>query len=183
MLVDDRLATEKADILTVLRQPFFSGQQRQEVVMKLTGPNHPNWHGGRTITQHGYILIRVGKDHPLSDIRGYAYEHRVIAEKMLGRKLRSSEIVHHINDDRQDNRPENLQVCTGIAGHKVKHRTKKGLRLPGEPNPIISCKCGCGKTFRKYDNSNRPRQWAIGGHWRRWAGKPYEARRKLNATT
>lgn len=47
-----------------------------------TGSNfvgkHPhNWKGGRTVTQHGYVLIYVSKNHPLADCRGYAYEHRL----------------------------------------------------------------------------------------------------------
>lgn len=37
-------------------------------------------------------------------------EHRTVVEAALGRPLRKSEYVHHINGIRHDNRLENLQV-------------------------------------------------------------------------
>lgn len=39
-------------------------------------------------------------------------EHRFIMEKHLGRKLKRSESIHHINSKKYDNRLENLMVVT-----------------------------------------------------------------------
>lgn len=48
-------------------------------------------------------------------------EHRHVMEQHLGRKLRKDELVHHINEDRADNRLENLQVVSRSEHTKI-HR-------------------------------------------------------------
>jgi hypothetical protein len=131
---------------------------------RLPGPDNPNWKGGRVVASNGYVLIRVGKDHPLADVRGYAYEHRIVAAQMMGRNLDAGEIIHHKNGVKTDNRPENLEVVMGNAEHRVHHRLPGSRRrLPGESNPTVLCGCGCGETFDRFDDTGRPREF-VSGH-------------------
>ncbi len=124
-----------------------------------SGERNPNWRGGRSITGHGYVLIRVGKDHHLADVRGYAYEHRLVAEQKLGRRLLPGEEPHHVDENKQNNHPDNLEILTE-AEHRARHRKgDKGLRNPGEPNPEVACECGCGSNFLRFDKSGRPRRF------------------------
>ena len=124
------------------------------------------WKGGRSLTPHGYILLRM-PEHPRANSNGYVYEHIVVAENKLGRALAPGEIIHHLDGNSQNNDSENIFVTKSIADHKVYHRlAQSGLRLPGEDNPIVYCACGCGGSFVKYDKDGRPRKYLI-GHWRK----------------
>ena len=129
-----------------------------------TRAGNPNWRGGRVIASNGYVLIKVGFDHHLADVRGYAYEHRLVAEQKLGRRLEPGELVHHKDENKQNNHPDNLEVVASNAEHFVHHRKAgSNKQLPGEPNPEIECACGCGTRFPKYDESRRPRLY-VSGH-------------------
>lgn len=66
-----------------------------------------------------------------------ALYHRHIMEKHLGRKLKRDEYVHHINEDKQDNRLENLQVMSPDEHNK--HHLQK--------YPLTKICVICGEEF------------------------------------
>lgn len=131
--------------------------------MSMRGSNNPNWRGGRSVASNGYVFVRVGQAHHLADVRGYAYEHRVVAEQKIGRAIAPGEHVHHIDGNKTNNDPANLEVLT-VAEHRLEHRTSgKPRRMPGEQNSVAPCACGCGAEFSKYDAYGRLRRF-IPGH-------------------
>lgn len=91
------------------------------------GARSMNWKGGRR-KQNGYVLL-YRPEHSRAQA-GYVFEHILVAENNLGRKLKyfgkshpDNEVVHHINRKRDDNRWENLEVTTQrdhISSHFVR---------------------------------------------------------------
>lgn len=52
------------------------------------------------------------------------HTHRIVAEKMIGRKLLKGEVVHHIDGDKRNNDPLNLMVFKFQAEHLNWHRNE-----------------------------------------------------------
>ncbi len=86
------------------------------------GSNHYAWKGG--IKKHaGYILTYKPK-HPNARINGYILEHRFIMSNYIKRPLKKSEVVHHKNGIKNDNRIKNLKIMTRGAHstfHNINH--------------------------------------------------------------
>ena len=74
--------------------------------------------GSRALDSKGYAF----RDIYSGGVRyGRIMEHRAVMEELLDRELTSREQVHHINEVRTDNRPENLALCSNLAAHRWCH--------------------------------------------------------------
>lgn len=86
--------------------------------------HNPRTHkdGSKIITEKGYVKIRIGEK--------YFYEHRLVMEVLIGRSLIKEENVHHINGNRADNNPSNLQLFPNAAEHtKVCYKIHNRKRI------------------------------------------------------
>lgn len=71
---------------------------------------------GVSLKPNGYLEITRGEN------KG-RWEHRIIVERAIGRKLSSKELVHHDNEIKTDNNIENLKL-TNRSEHAKHHAIK-----------------------------------------------------------
>lgn len=98
----------------------------------------------------GYVWIKC-EDHPRAH-KGYVLEHVLVAEKKLRRFLRPEEVVHHENEIKTDNRPENIRVFANNSEHRKHHQNLIALRECGNPHWR---KCVFCKNYDTVENMSR----------------------------
>lgn len=76
------------------------------------------------------------------------FEHVMVAENVLGKKLPKNSVVHHVNGNKLDNRNENLVICQDRAYHNLIHARENALNACGDPNKRKCIVCN------KYDYVN-----------------------------
>jgi len=97
---------------------------------KNKGKKHPLYGNGKTKDGNGYIILS-SKEHGENKGRR---EHCVVMERHIGRKLKNTEIIHHKNGIKDDNRIENLEILT-----RAEHNRRHSVR-----GKLLRCKI-CGK--------------------------------------
>ena len=100
----------------------WKGKKRPEI----TGKNHPRWKGGRFIRKSkttSYIILY--QPNHLFARKGYVREHRLVMEKHLGRYLKETEVMHHIDGNGLNNKLNNLMLFPNGSAHRRFHNKLK----------------------------------------------------------
>ncbi len=104
---------------------------------------------------NGYKLI-FKPGHPSAmkskNWEGYIYEHIYVAELKLGRRLRGTEIVHHLDLSRDNNNPDNLLVLEESQHGTIHAWVSRGAPILGvngyEGTKTVYCKAeGCSNVI------------------------------------
>jgi len=120
---------------------------------------HGRWVGGKIKGVKDYSLVRVEESDPMVSMRScgkYAYEHRLVMARHIGRPLFSWELVHHKDKDRKNNAIENLVLLEDMADHatsvaiqKEVQKLERKIAMLEDENMVLR------KTIEKNHNSER----------------------------
>lgn len=90
---------------------------------KPKGENSKSWKGGVYTSSDGYKMVYIGNQNGKSKWSNYRKEHLIIAEEKIGRPLKDNEIVHHIDGNKLNNNPDNLDVLSSESKHREAHNS------------------------------------------------------------
>jgi hypothetical protein len=128
----------------------------------LSGPDNPLWKG-TYISKHGYVFVRCD-NHPRANSWGFVFEHILVAEKALGKPLPIGSVIHHVNKDKSDNRPQNLVICQDDIYHRVLHMRSGGRGPHSEEHKRKIGEAQRGKQVSK--ETREKLSLSHKGHWR-----------------
>jgi hypothetical protein len=134
MIEEGRTSAEVGDYLGVDPETVRKFARKRGLLIvhvDQTRENHPSWRGGTTLDRSGYILQRVEAESEFgyliraiarrgkaeTDRAGYAPVHRIVMHQKLGRVLLPGEVVDHIDGNKTNNDPSNLQLFASNAEH------------------------------------------------------------------
>lgn len=90
-----------------------------------------------------YILVIAPDDYPGKRYRGrYCYEHYLVYWRTHGVLPKPNETIHHKNENKHDNSPDNLELRTR-GNHTAMHGRERGITM-------VELRCPtCGKLFTR----------------------------------
>lgn len=101
------------------------------------------WKGGVRTDKDGYVFININGS--------YVKRATIVCESINGTKLKSGDVVHHINGVKDDDRPENLTAMT-----RLEHNRLHGKLIKGKRGKKVKSVClTCGSTIIAAPSANR----------------------------
>lgn len=80
------------------------------------------WNIQKTVSKGEYIYAVV-PEHPNRTKNNYVLLHRVVKENEIGRLLTNREIVHHKDENKKNNEPDNLEITNRPSHCKLHNST------------------------------------------------------------
>ncbi len=120
----------------------------QEVRFLQGGPNKitnmsVTYKDFKRYNKNGYIVVLM--DHHSSFVSGEdvcVYEHILVAEEILGRRLLEGEVVHHLDENKENNSPDNLLILQNPMHVKLHAWMDKNTITPN-PQYLLRKQMGC----------------------------------------
>jgi hypothetical protein len=167
-LAKDKIAVVRCEFCCVIREVHFLSNYKKthhlcrscSTTKQLTGKTYSSEHRkaiSRSIRkqgwrlQSGYRQVIVDEYHPRTKPRKngrYIMEHILVMEEQLGRFLEEHEIVHHIDENRLNNDPQNLYLCSGSTAtesrqmHNAVHQSAEMLTIELFKKGLVEFKDG-----------------------------------------
>lgn len=85
-----------------------------------------------------YKMVYV-PEHPHASPSGCVAEHILIVERAIGKYLRRSADVHHVDGNSRNNANTNLVACDSRGYHKLLHVRTRIVKAGGDPNTQHFC--------------------------------------------
>jgi len=85
---------------------------------------------------NGYVHIYT--------IDGFKPRALLVAEKALGKPIKRPAMIHHVNENKLDDDPQNLVVCQDKAYHNTIHKRTRAYKATGY---VYWRKCSICKTW------------------------------------